>query len=66
MCTIYRRRFNLIMTLLQNKHGLFGENYVVDYFQRREFKVRGSVHTHNPLYCKNALIYNEENDDENE
>lgn len=65
-CVRYiEERFNLIMSVLQNEYGPFGENYVVDYFQRREFQARGSVHTHNLLYCKNALNYDEENEEAN-
>lgn len=65
MCVRYiEERLNLIM-FIQNEHGPFEENYVIDYFQRRKFQARDTVHTHNLLYCKKAPIYDEENEDAN-
>lgn len=59
-CVRYiEERFKSIMSILENEHGPFGRNYVVDYLQRWEFQGSGSVHTHNLVYCKDAPIYDE-------
>lgn len=43
--------------IFQDSNGPFFENYVVDYYIRKEFQNRGSVHAHLLLWLKNSPIY---------
>uniref|UniRef100_A0A8D9E244 ATP-dependent DNA helicase n=1 Tax=Cacopsylla melanoneura TaxID=428564 RepID=A0A8D9E244_9HEMI len=52
--------FHEIMKLLGDVNGPFAEHNVVDSFERREFQARGSVHTHNLLYCNKSPVYDKD------
>ncbi|CAB0002561.1 unnamed protein product, partial [Nesidiocoris tenuis] len=46
-----------LMKVLQSKDGPFGNHWVTDSYERREFQTRGSVHTHNLLYVNDPPEY---------
>lgn len=57
----FEEKINKLSKLIEDKNGPFGENFVTDSYQRREFQCRGSVHTHNLLCNNNAPVYDETN-----
>ncbi|XP_011313417.1 uncharacterized protein [Fopius arisanus] len=55
-------RFKEVIKLLKNPDCPFQKNFVVDYFTRKEFQGRGTVHTHTLLWCNDAPKYNPDDD----
>ncbi|XP_055680639.1 uncharacterized protein LOC129788528 [Lutzomyia longipalpis] len=43
------------------KCGPFGDNFVIDYFERVEFQMRGSPHMHILLWCKDIPDFDQNN-----
>ncbi|CAA9997342.1 unnamed protein product, partial [Nesidiocoris tenuis] len=60
----FEQKAKNLMKVVESSSGPFAEHYVVDSYERREFQARGSVHTHNLLYLKNAPESSIEIDDD--
>lgn len=52
----FEDKLKLIMKILGNEdgNGPFGIHYMTDYYMRKEFQNRGSVHVHLLIYLRNA------------
>lgn len=43
-----------IFKVMNSKDGIFGENFVVDWYMRIEEQARGSLHMHAMIWCNGA------------
>lgn len=59
-CVRYiENRFLEITKILENINDPFEKFHVTDFFERREFQARGSVHSHGLYKCKDAPLFDE-------
>ena len=61
----FEEQLKFIESILKSEDGPFGKNNVIDFYIRKEFQNRGSVHAHIIIWLRDAPVYseNESNED---